>query len=217
MPRAIGLAVRLLVVTGVVAAGYLGVTFFQVWQASNGDRATSSDAIVVLGAAQYNGEPSPVLRSRLDHAIHLRAHGVADIIVVTGGNQPGDRFTEATAGAEYLIARGVPDASIRREVEGKNSWQSLAAAARFLRREGLVDVVLVSSPYHALRTEEIADEVGLNGRASPASRSPEGFPSQIGNLGRETLIVGVGRIIGFGRLVDLDDRVGRVRTGPGSG
>ncbi|MEX2660226.1 MAG: YdcF family protein [Acidimicrobiales bacterium] len=217
MGRAIRLAVRVLLVTGVVAAAYLGVTFFQVWQASNGDRAAPSDAIVVLGAAQYNGEPSPVLRSRLDHAIHLRADGVADIIVVTGGNQPGDRFTEATAGAEYLIASGVPDAAIRREVQGENSWQSLAAAARFLRREGLVDVVLVSSPYHALRTEEIADEVGLNGRASPASRSPEGLPAQIGNLGRETLIVGVGRIIGFGRLVDLDDRVGRVRTGPGSG
>lgn len=209
--------VRVAVVAGVLATIYLGVTFVQVWRASNTDRAAVSDAIVVLGAAQYDGEPSPVLQARLDHAIELREQGIADVIVVTGGNQPGDRTTEASASADYLLAHGVPDASIRREVSGTNSWQSLAAAARFLRDEGLLDVVLVSSPYHALRTEEIADEVGLRGRASPATRSPEGLASQLGNLGRETLAVGVGRIIGFGRLVDLDHRVDRVRTESGTG
>ncbi len=214
MRRTIGLVVRLVVVAGLLGGAYLAFTFFQVFTAARSDRATPSDAIVVLGAAQYDGVPSPVLQARLDHAVSLRDQGIADVIVVTGGNQPGDRTTEATASADYLLGRGVPDASIRREVSGTNSWQSLAAAARFLRAEGLVDVVLVSSPYHALRTEEIADEVGLNGRASPANRSPEGFASQAGHLGRETLAVGVGRIIGFGRLVDLDDRV---RTGPNSG
>lgn len=217
MRRLIGVVVRVAVVTTVLMVIYLGVTFFQVWRASTDDRATPSDAIVVLGAAQYDGRPSPVLRSRLDHAIELRDGGIADVIVVTGGNQPGDTTTEASAGASYLIANGVPDASIRREVSGTNSWQSLAAAARFLREEGMVDVVLVSSPYHALRTEAIADEVGLNGRASPATGSPERFAERAGQLGRETLAVGVGRIIGFGRLVDLDDRVERVRSGPGSG
>ncbi len=217
MRRAIGLVVRLAVVAGVLGGVYLAVTFFQVFSAARSDRATPSDAIVVLGAAQYDGVPSPVLQARLDHAVSLRDQGIADVIVVTGGNQPGDRTTEATASADYLLGLGVPDASIRREVSGTNSWQSLAAAARFLREEGLVDVVLVSSPYHALRTEEIAEEVGLNGRASPANRSPESLASQAGHLGRETLAVGVGRLIGFGRLVDLDDRVGRVRTGPNNG
>lgn len=212
--RWLRLTVRVAVVAAVLAGLYLTVTFFQVWRAANTDRAQESDAIVVLGAAQYDGQPSPILAARLDHAIALREEGVADVIVVTGGNQPGDRTTEASAGADHLLANGVPEADIRREVSGTNSWQSLAAAARFLRDEGLTDVVLVSSPYHALRTEEIAEEVGLHGRASPASRSPEGLASQLGQLGRETLAVGVGRLIGFGRLVDLDERV---RTGPGRG
>lgn len=217
MRRLIGVIVRVVVVAAVLAAAYLGVTFFQVWRASTDDRAKPSDAIVVLGAAQYDGRPSPVLQARLDHAIALRDSGIADVIVVTGGNQPGDTTTEASAGASYLMANGVPDASIRREVTGTNSWQSLAAAARFLRDEGMDDVVLVSSGYHALRTEEIADEVGLNGRASPATGSPEPFAARAGHLSRETLAVGIGRIIGFGRLVDLDDRVGRVRSGPATG
>ena len=215
--RFLRMAARVLVVAAVLGIAYLAVTFVQVWRASTTDRAAASDAIVVLGAAQYDGAPSPVLRSRLDHAVELRAQGIADVIVVTGGNRPGDRSTEASAGAEYLMAQGVPDASIRREVSGTNSWQSLAAAARFLREEDRLDVVLVSSPYHALRTEAIAEEVGLRGRASPAARSSGGLTSQVATLGREAVAVGVGRIIGFGRLVDLDDRVGRVPGAPGTG
>ena len=215
--RLIRILTRVAVVATVLGLVYLAVTFVQVWRASTTDRAVVSDAIVVLGAAQYDGSPSPVLRSRLDHAIELREQQIADIIVVTGGNRPGDRVTEASAGADYLLAHGVPEASIMREVSGRNSWQSLAAAARFLRQEDLLDVVLVSSPYHALRTEAIADEVGLRGRASPATRSSEGLVSQAGHLGREAVAVGVGRIIGFGRLVDLDDRVGRVRGTTGTG
>ncbi len=215
--RWLRLAVRVAVVAAVMGTVYLAVTFFQVWRAANTDGAGTSDAIIVLGAAQYDGQPSPILAARLDHAMELRARGVADVIVVTGGNQPGDRTTEASASADYLLAHGVPERDIRREVSGTNSWQSLAAAARFLIEEGRTDVVLVSSPYHALRTEEIADEVGLRGEASPANRSPEGFAAQLGHLGRETVAVGLGRLIGFGRLVDLDERVDRVRTGPGTG
>ena len=216
MWRTAGLVVRVVVVAAVLAAVYLGVTFVQVLRASTSDGVAPADAIVVLGAAQYDGRPSPVLRRRLDHAVELRDRGVADVIVVTGGSRPGDRVTEAAASAEYLLERGVPEPSIRREVSGTNSWQSLAAAARFLTDEGLVDVVLVSSPYHALRTEEIAAEVGLDGEASPTERS-RGLVADVGNLARETVAVGVGRILGFGRLVDLDDRVERVRSGAASG
>lgn len=215
--RGLRLTLRVVVVTAVLGTAYLAVTFLQVWRAATTDAAGTADAIIVLGAAQYDGQPSPILAARLDHAVELRASGVADVIVVTGGSRPGDRTTEASASADYLLARGVPDHDIRREVYGTNSWQSLAAAARFLIDEGRTDVVLVSSPYHALRTEEIAHEVGLHGEASPADRSPEGFAAQLGHLGRETVAVGLGRLIGFGRLVDLDERVERVRTGPGSG
>jgi uncharacterized SAM-binding protein YcdF (DUF218 family) len=183
---------------------YLVVTFFQVWTASRADHATEADAIVVLGAAQYNGRPSPVLQARLDHAIDLYEAGVAPVIWVTGGRIPGDSFSEASASDLYLQQRGIPKDVIELENQGTSSWESLAATARFLRAEGTTEVVLVSSPYHALRTEEIADEVGLVGHASPA-----GGGATLARLGRETLAVAVGRVIGHRRLVDLDDRVSR--------
>ena len=126
---------------------YLSVTFFQVWRAAGSDEPAPSDAIVVLGAAQYDGTPSPVLAARLDHALDLYDDGVAPMIVVTGGRQPGDRFTEATAGATYLHAHGVPDDAILRETSGRSSWESLAAAAQFLKDKDMTRVVLVSDPY----------------------------------------------------------------------
>lgn len=187
---------------------YFGITFVQVWMASRSGSPEEAQAIVVLGAAQYDGQPSPVLKARLDHAIELFGDGVAPVLVVTGGNQPGDRYTEASAAASYLIHAGVPESALRLESQGSSSWESLAAAARFLRTEGITDVVLVSSPYHALRTEQIASEVGLHGDASPAHET-EGFSSRVYHLTRETLAVGIGRIVGHRRLVDLDAKTGR--------
>ncbi|HEV2767643.1 MAG TPA: YdcF family protein [Acidimicrobiales bacterium] len=212
MVRLLRLGVKVaLVVVGAVAL-YLGVTFFQVWQASRNDHVHPAQAIIVLGAAQYDGTPSPVLRARLDHAIDLFQRKVAPVVAVTGGRQPGDRATEASAAAGYLIGRGIPESSLRLETAGLNSWQSLASTARFLQQEGIEEVVLVSSPYHAFRTERIAHEVGLKGHASPAPDSAEGGPTELVRMGRETVAVAVGRIIGHRRLVDLDERVTRVRT-----
>jgi uncharacterized SAM-binding protein YcdF (DUF218 family) len=199
------LARRIAVVVVVLGVLYVGVTFVQVWQASRSDHARKAQAIVVLGAAQYDGRPSPVLAARLDHAIDLYERGIAPKIVTTGGNRPGDRFTEASAGASYLIRHGVPSDALELEVQGETSWESLAAAARFLRRENITDVVLVSSPWHALRTEEIAGEVGLDGRSSPAPEH-ESLSKRLYHLGRETVAVSVGRIVGHRRLVDLSPR-----------
>jgi uncharacterized SAM-binding protein YcdF (DUF218 family) len=195
---------------GLLLVGYFAVTFLQVVAASRRDRAEEAGAVLVLGAAQYNGRPSPVFQARLDHAAALYDAGVAPVVVVTGGRRPGDTFTEASAAAGYLQRRGVPPDSLRLETDGTNSWESMAAAARFLRNEGITEVVLVSSPYHALRIEHIAGEVGLEGRSSPAD-TPESVASTTGHLVRETLAVGVGRIIGYRRLVDLDHRVDRAR------
>jgi uncharacterized SAM-binding protein YcdF (DUF218 family) len=182
---------------------YFLVTFVQVWQASGRDEARQADAIIVLGAAQYDGEPSPVLASRLDHAAELFDAGIAPLIVVTGGRQPGDRFTEAEAAANYLAAHGVPGGAIEREVQGESSWESLAAAARFLRDDyGIDSVVLVSDPYHAMRIDGIAHELGLDAVVSPADTE-----SSVGSLLRETVAVSIGRIIGYDRLVRLDERV----------
>ncbi len=172
--------------------------------ASRHDGATSADAIVVLGAAQYDGRPSPVLTARLDHALELWQEGLAPIIVVTGGKRPGDRFTEATASANYLLQRGVPDARILREVQGTSSWESLAAAARILRERGLSEVILVSDPYHALRIGGIADELGLIAHVSPTQSSPISGAASFRHMVKETGAVAVGRIIGYRRLLSLE-------------
>ncbi len=209
--------VRVGLIVAVVVVAYFGFTFVQVLQASRRHHPPSAEAIIVLGAAQYNGEPSPVLRARLDHAAALYERDLAPVLAVTGGRRPGDSATEASASAGYLISAGVPESALRLETDGENSWQSLAAVARFLEQEGIEEVILVSSPYHALRTERIAEEVGLRGYASPALDSPESGAVELVKMGRETLAVGVGRIIGFRQLVNLDDRVGRVRSEVGSG
>ncbi|MCB1016177.1 MAG: YdcF family protein [Acidimicrobiales bacterium] len=194
---------------------YLGVTFVQVWWTARQDDATASQAIVVLGAAQYDGTPSPVFEARLDHALDLYEEGLAPTIVVTGGNQPGDRFTEASAGANYLLANGVPDEDIRREVDAHNSWESLAAVARILEDEGVDEVILVSDPYHSYRVGQIADELGMTPHLSPTRSSPTSAWSELRSMARETLAVSVGRFVGYRRLVRIDDQVGRLREGGG--
>jgi uncharacterized SAM-binding protein YcdF (DUF218 family) len=191
------------VVLGLFIVGllYLFVTYFEVRRQEGRDEARKVDAIMVLGAAQFNGKPSPVLEARLSHAFDLWQQGLAPIIVVTGGKQPGDKFTEASSGAEYLIARGVPDAAIRREVQGKTSWESIAASARFLKAEGRTRVLLVSDPYHSLRIKGIAAEVGLRPYSSPTRTSPELYVRS--HEIKETFGVAVGRIIGYRRLLRI--------------
>ena len=187
---------------------YLGVTFIQVWTAARRDDARSAQAIVVLGTAQYNGQPSPVLKARLDHAVALWERKLAPVIVVTGGRAPGDKFTEATASANYLLAKGVPDADVLREVSGTSSWQSLAAAANFLRDRDITKVLLVSDPFHSYRINAMADELGLDGHSSPTRTSPIAGTTEAKYLVRETVAVAVGRVIGFRREADVHQKVG---------
>jgi uncharacterized SAM-binding protein YcdF (DUF218 family) len=186
---------------------YLGVTFLLVWLKSREDQARPVQAIVVLGAAQYNGVPSPDLKARLDHAYDLWHRGLSDVIVVTGGKQQGDRFTEATAAANYLASKGVPDSSVLREVSGRDSWQSLAASAVFLKQRGRVTVLLVSDPFHNERISLMADELGLRPYVSPTHTSPIRGTGRISYFGKETVEVAIGRIIGFRRLVGVGHSV----------
>lgn len=194
-----GRLVRIVGVVVLLGLAYVTVTFLQVWRASSQDSSPPSDAIVVLGAAQYDGRPSPVLETRLRHALDLYQRGVAPTIVVTGGRRSGDTFTEATSGYNWLRERGVPDEAIRKEVQGTNTFESLAAASRFLREEGADEVVLVTDDYHALRVAGIAGEVGLDPHLSTVSH--EG--SSATRLGRETLAVSVGRVTGYRRLTNI--------------
>jgi uncharacterized SAM-binding protein YcdF (DUF218 family) len=180
---------------------YLGVTFVQVWWASrqSPSHPHPSSAIVVMGAAQYNGQPSPVLKARLDHAADLYEQGVAPMIVVTGGKKPGDRVTQGRTGFEYLRDRGIPESAIEIEVEGTNSYEELSAAALIVAQAGAEpEVVIVSDPYHSLRISQIAEQVGLTPHLSPDDRS-----SPLRSLARETAAVAVGRIVGYRRLSNI--------------
>jgi len=185
--------VSLAVLLGVL---YVAVTFVQVWWASRQDDRPSADAIVVMGAAQWDGTPSPVLQARLDQAATLFADGVAPLVIVTGGKQEGDRFTEAFTSYDDLKRQGVPEAALRLEVEGTDTYAELAAASVILGDEGVgTDVVVVTDPTHALRSQLIADEVGLSADVSPTDLAPT-----MQTLARETAAVSIGRIVGFRRL-----------------
>ena len=192
---------------------YFTVTFVQVFAASRRDGAREADAIVVFGAAQYDGEPSPVLKARLDHVVDLWERDLAGVVMVTGGRQAGDRVTEARASADYLAGRGIPQAKILREVQGRSSWDSLAAAAYELRRRDLERVILVSDPFHSARIGAMADELELDAVVSPTRSSPISGASEVTYLAREAAAVGVGRVIGFRRLVGIDRAVVRARAG----
>lgn len=211
---------RILAVVVLIALGYVSLTGAQVWAAARRDGAADpagpglpADAIVVLGAAQYNGEPSPALAARLDHAAALWQRGVAPVLVVTGGAQPGDRFTEASASARYLHRLGVPDEALLREVQGSSTWESLAATARIMRGRGWRRAVLVSDAYHSLRVAAIAADVGLEALVSPTPRSPSrSLATAGGRLARETAAVALGRVVGYRRLTVLEQRVDLVRA-----
>lgn len=193
---------RLAALLVAVGLAYLSLTFVQVWWASRADPAASVDSsvAVVLGAAQYNGTPSPVLQGRLDHAAALYLDDQVDIIVVTGGGQEADVTTEAKAAYDYLRSTiGISDERLRLEVDGTSTFEQLAATARFLESEGVDRVVLVTDPYHARRALLVAREVGLD---ATVSVTDAGAPFR--RLVRETGAVAVGQIISFRRLELLD-------------
>lgn len=191
--------VRLAVLVGAAAALYVAVTFIQVWHASRQDDPSPASAIVVMGAAQWNGVPSPVLRARLDHAAELWTEGAAPVVVVTGGKQPGDATTQGQTGYQYLRDVGLPDEALKVEVGGTNSYEELAASAVILRQAELGDdVIVVTDPYHAFRVEAIAREVGLDAHVSPTSST-----TSMRSLARETAAVAVGRLVGYRRMANL--------------
>jgi vancomycin permeability regulator SanA len=187
-----------------VAFGYYLVSFWQVWSTGRSDEARAVDAIVVLGAAQYDGRPSPQLAARLDHAVSLWNDGLAPVVIVTGGNQEGDRFTEASTSAAYLVERGVPSSAIVQEDAGSTTHDSLDRA-RTLVDESVETVLIVTDPYHALRSKLTAEEVGFSAYVSPVPDSVVVGATELRRELAEAAGVAVGRIIGFERLSGLTD------------
>lgn len=148
------------------------VSLAMVLIVSQQDERQPVDAIVVLGAAQYNGRPSPVLRARLNHALGLYRERLAPLVVVVGGVGRGDTTSEAMVGRRYLIAHGVPDAAVVARSEGRSTRASMTAVTGWLRERGLRRVLLVSDPFHMFRLRLEARRTALEAYTSPTESSP---------------------------------------------
>jgi uncharacterized SAM-binding protein YcdF (DUF218 family) len=153
------------------------------------DDARKADAIVVMGAAQYQGKPSPVLRARLDHALALWQRGLAPRLLLTGGIGEGDSASEAAVSRVYVMSHGVPDTAILLENEGRTSAQSLRAAVDLLHARGLATAVVVSDPFHMLRLEVLGRRYGIDPYTSPALPAPgaQHLLRRVGNLVAESI------------------------------
>jgi uncharacterized SAM-binding protein YcdF (DUF218 family) len=156
-----------------------------------------------MGAAQYDGVPSPLLASRLEHALNLWKQKQAPMIAVTGGKQAGDRFTEGDTSRRWLTDRGVPVADIIVESAGHSTWESINNLGPLLNNANVRTVVVVSSSWHVQRAALSLEELGFSAQSSA---SPDGIlsgSSEKSKLIREIAGVSLGRIIGFGTLFDI--------------
>ena len=200
---------RTILLAGAVLFGvlvvYFGVSLWQVWSVGRSDQARPVDAIVVMGAAQYDGRPSPQLAARLDEVVELWPQGLAPVVIVTGGNQPGDRFTEAEASAAYLLERGVPEDALVLENRGSSTYESLDNVAAIAADRGIGSVLIVTDPYHSLRSRLVAQELGLTAYVAPTGTSVVTGADALERHLREAAGVAAGRIIGFDRLSVLTD------------
>lgn len=165
---------RIALLGGLLVVVATAAATFRIWQQGTRDEQRPVDAIVVLGAAQYDGRPSPVFEARLDHAVQLWHSGIARRFVVTGGKLPGDRTTEAAVARAYAIEHGVPEAAIFGEDAAHNTLTSLRAVRDLLDERGMTSAVFVSDPTHMFRVLRIADDLGIDAYGSPTTTSPVG-------------------------------------------
>jgi uncharacterized SAM-binding protein YcdF (DUF218 family) len=147
-------------------------TGLAIWWNARQDARPGSDAIVVLGSAQYNGVPSSIFEARLEHAITLYEDGVAPVIVTVGGRAAGDEFTEADAGREYLANAGVPDDALLAVPEGVDTLQSMRAVSTAFGERGWTSAVVVTDPWHVMRAERMAEDAGIEAVSSPTRQGP---------------------------------------------
>jgi len=193
---------RLIVLLLLAIFVYLVVTGVQVWLTSREYAPRDTSAIVVMGAAQYDGVPSPDLQSRLDEALILYRGGFASLIVVTGYKEVGDQFTEAQAGGTYLEQHGVPSSAVA-EVGGTDSYENLVDADKGLRGRGDSTVLISTDPFHEDRSMAIASGLGLTPFPAPTRTSPIKGVSTVPYFLKEAIAVGMGRIIGYRELSPL--------------
>ncbi|MFP5347506.1 MAG: YdcF family protein [Actinomycetes bacterium] len=180
--RLVALVVALLLVLVVVTA-------VRIVAAGEHDDRRRSDAIVVLGAAQYNGRPGPYLQPRLEHAAELYSEGVAPVVITTGGGQPTEGYTEAQAGRDWLVRHGVPSTAVLAVPEGGDTRGSTEATAAAMKRRGWHSAVVVTDPWHSLRASSMLEHQGIDAVASHTTTGPSnaGFLAAAKYTARETV------------------------------
>ncbi|SNS95740.1 Uncharacterized SAM-binding protein YcdF, DUF218 family [Geodermatophilus pulveris] len=169
MADLVGRAVGALLLTAVLL---VVSTATAIWWTARQDARPASDAIVVLGSAQYNGVPSSIFAARLEHALRLYAEGVAPVIVTVGGRADGDQYTEAASGRAYLADAGIPGESLLAVEEGVDTLESMRAVGTAFDERGWSSAVLVTDPWHALRAERMAEDAGITADSSPTRQGP---------------------------------------------
>ena len=201
-PLRLALRIISLLLTALVV--YFAVSLVQVWLTSRQYDPHTADAIMVMGAAQYNGVPSPDLAARLNEALKLFDNKDSSLIVLTGGKEKGDVYTESEAGATYLHAKGVPLIDIL-QVGGNTTYQNVADAAPELRFRHATTVLVTTDPFHEDRSMAISSALGLVPSPTPTQTSPIKGWSTVPYFLKEAVGVGLGRIIGFDHLDWLHD------------
>ena len=194
-PILVGVALVLL-----IALVVLGASAMTVWRAAHDDdasRVDRADVIIVLGAAQYGGTPSPVFHGRWIMPSCLFQQGRADSVMVVGGRRPGDPTTEAQAGRDYLVAHGVPAGSAVAEPVGRTTYESLAGAATYMRGHDMASAFLVSDPWHNARIKRMASDLGIQGYASATwTSAATSEDTRFSGYARETLAYLYYRVFG---------------------
>jgi uncharacterized SAM-binding protein YcdF (DUF218 family) len=180
-------ALALLAALGVATASWCQWVYGQIEHYANLDQAAQADAIVVFGAAEYDGRPSPVFRARLDHALDLYHRGLAPLIITLGGGG-GDEYSEGAVGQEYLMSRGVAESAIIAETESRNTEESARRVAVIARANGLRRLVIVSDGTHLFRIHAVCAADGLDVLTSPRPRVPvEGGSGDFSRIAHEIL------------------------------
>jgi uncharacterized SAM-binding protein YcdF (DUF218 family) len=198
------LALKIAGVVVAVVLFYFVVTLVQVWLTSRAYDPRPAGAILVMGAAQYDGVPSPDLTARLDEALSLYRNRYAKLVVVTGSKEPGDAYTEAEASARYLESKGVPASDIV-QAGGDNTYENIQDAAAKLSARKTRVVLVTTDPFHEDRSMAIASDLDLDPSPTPTTTSPITGWSRMPFFLKEAVGVGLGRIIGYNHLEWLHD------------
>lgn len=194
--------IRVACAVALAMVAYFAITLVSILYAGKIDNGDTADVIVVMGAAQYDGRPSPLLEARLQHAWELWSREKrAPVIALTGGKREGDRYTEAEAGQMWLLNKGVPSSTILMESVGQSTWQSLKAIAPILKTAGVESVIMVSSDWHVARAASTLEDLGFSVDSSAADHGSSSW--NLREWIRETIGVGVGRLVGFDTLFSV--------------